>query len=447
MTEQPHRPGAPRVEAGAGDYVRDALAVLFLLLPLGMAWDLEHRAIGYDVIVPVTLLSILSLALPYLTTASVLPAALTAGRLRTIRLVANVPYLIVVLGTLVRAYADDTAVAGVSNGADVGDGIGVGMGVVFGLAGVMLAAQGRVAERRTGLGGGHLWRLVIVILAALGVVLALASAAIFASEFTSEPSWSEFVILGLGVVVFAGAPLIAVTGVARGDGAWRDATVVIGVVGLVAALWAQGAEETMGSAWSLRLAGPQILLWPALGAAAAAPGLAALVARPAGAARWVSLAARLFQMVTLVAVVAMLIAGFRLIDNPDDRGAHIAGIVFALVVIVAATFGRASLVKDARTGRPVALGMAGVLVLVMVIQTTVMAAARTLAITVDMATILSLWLVFAIAIVLVLVVPESVQEELDQRSTSGGSEPGPSSSVSAEGGSVRDPGPEATSSQ
>lgn len=45
-----------------------------------MAWDLERRAISHDFIVPVTLLSVLSLALPYLNAASVLPKVLTAPR-------------------------------------------------------------------------------------------------------------------------------------------------------------------------------------------------------------------------------------------------------------------------------------------------------------------------------------------------------------------------------
>lgn len=410
MTDQPQRSRTPRAEAGVGDYARDVLAVLFLLLPLGMAWDLERRAISHDFIVPVTLLSILSLALPYLSVVSVLPRGLTAPRLRRLRLVANLPYLIVVLATLVRAYADDTTATGAS------DGIGVGMGVVFGLAGVVLAAQGRRPEQRAGLADGALWRAVAVVLVCLGVALAVVSAVVFAAEFTGEPTWSEFVVLGLGVAFFAGVPLIAVRGLARGDGAWRDVTVVIGVVGLVVAVWARGSEETMGSAWSLRLAGPQILLWPALGAAAAAPGVVGLVARFPGAVRWVNLSGRLFQLIALVAVLAMLISGFRLIDNVDDRGEHIAGIVFSLVVIVAATFGRAALVKDARTGRPVALGAASILVLVMIVQTTVIGMARSIAITIDVATILSLWLVFAVAIVLALTAPGSVRDQLEPRS-------------------------------
>jgi hypothetical protein len=406
VTEQPLRPAGAAGRAVAGDYVRDVLAVLFLLIPLGMAWDLEIRAIGHDVIVPVTMLSILSLALPYLSTASVLPKGLTATRLRMVRLLVNVPYLVVVLWTLVRAYTEDGSATGVSAGT------GVGMGVVYGLVGVMLAAQGRVAELRGGLNDGRLWITVTVVLAGLGVALAAVSAVLFTVEFTTEPSWSEFVVLGLGFVFFAGVPLIAVSGFARGDGAWRDVTVALGVAGLVAALWAQSAEETMGSAWSLRLAGPQILLWPALGAAAAAPGVVRHIVRSPGAGRWFDLSARLFQMVAAVAVIAMLLSGFRIIDNIEDRAEHIAGIVFALIVIVTATFGRAALVKDARTGWPRALGAAGILVLVMIVQTTVTGTARMLSITVDMATILSLWFVFAGAIVVALTAPASVRSQL-----------------------------------
>lgn len=168
----------------------------------------------------------------------------------------------------------------------------------------------------------------------------------------------------------------------------------------------------MGSAWALRTAGPQILLWPALGAAAAAPGVVRHIVRSPGAGRWIDLSARLFQSVTVVGVLSMLLSGFRIIDNVEDRAEHIAGIVFALIVIVAATFGRSALVKDARTGRPKALGVAGILILVMIVQTTVTATARMLSITVDMATILSLWLVFAGAVVVALTAPASVRAQL-----------------------------------
>lgn len=195
----------------------------------------------------------------------------------------------------------------------------------------------------------------------------------------------------------------------------------------------------MGSAWSLRLAGPQILLWPALGAAAAAPGVVGLVARSPGAARWVNLSCRLFQMVAVVAVLAMLISGFRLIDNADDRGEHIAGIVFSLIVIVAATFGRAALVKDARTGRSVALGAASILILVMIVQTTVIGAASPVAVTVDLATILSLWLVFAGAIVIALIAPASVRAELESQAEAPRPTPAPDApAVPAEDESIWD---------
>lgn len=387
-----------------GDYVRDALAVLFLLTALSSAWDSQHQSAGPDYLVPVTLLSILSLALPYLSMASVLPRVLTPGRLQYVRLLANTPYLVVALTSLALGYG------GGSGAAEVGAGRGVGMGVVLGLVGVVLATQGRTSEVRGSASGSMLWPAAAV-LAGLGVVLSVVSAVLYIVEFTGEAGWGEAAVFVLDMIFFAGMPVLAVRGLVRGDSVWREVTIVLGAVGLLATLWAEGAGETMGDVWSLRLAGPQALLWPAIGAAAAAPGIAAVVSSPVAGMRWVNLAGRLFQVVTLVAVVAILIYGFQIVDDADARGTYLSGIVLSLVTLVLATFARNALVKDATARRPSAVGAALGLIAVTLVQMSVLGFSESVVIGIDVATILSVWFVFAAVSVVALMGPSSVTED------------------------------------
>ncbi|NEE03332.1 hypothetical protein G1H10_24500 [Phytoactinopolyspora halotolerans] len=263
----------------AGDYMRDALAVVLLLLPLGMAWDMDHQAVGLSQLIVATLLSILSLALRYLKSASVLPDAMTPGRVQAVRLLMNTPYAIAVVVTLVLGYVGD------ARGGGPGSGGGVGVGMAIGLAGVLLAAQGRAAEQRGEHSDAALWRGITMVIAVVALALGTLSAVITMVEMSDDAAWNEFVVLLLGVVLFTVVPLIAVRGVTRGDSVWRDVVVVLGVAGLLAAVWAQAADDTMGEAWSLRLDGPDVLFWPGLGAAAAAAGISAAAPAPHGAVR------------------------------------------------------------------------------------------------------------------------------------------------------------------
>lgn len=380
-----------------GDYVRDALAVLFLLLPLGMAWDFEHQATGHDLVIPVTLLSIISLALSYLKAASVLPQAMSPASLQLVRVLANLPYVIVVLLTLVRGYV----------GGPAEEGAGVGVGVALGLVGVLLAAQGRALDGREDTGESALSRGVVMVIAGLSVVLAALSTVLALIEFDDDVGWSGVAVVILNALFFAGVPLIAVHGLVKGDAAWRDVTVILGGVGLLAALWAAGADETMGDAWSLRLGGPQFLLWPALGAAAV--GVSASLPPQAGTTRWVNLPGRLFQTVTLVALLAALNVGLRLVENVNSRGQYITGLVLSLIALVMATAGRNALVRDARTGRTTAIVAALTMIVLAILEMAILGISQSTEVTVDLATTMSIWFVFAIVVLVALTMPDEAE--------------------------------------
>lgn len=389
-----------------GDYVRDLLAVLFLLVPLGMAWDLADDATGKVYVILVTLLSVVSLALPYLRAVSVLPPTLAPPQLRLVRLLANAPYIIVVLVTLVLGYL------GEGQGGPVETGDGVGVGLVIGLVGALLAAQARASEQGPGSEDGVLWRLITVSLAGLAVVLGILTAIIVVIDMGENLEWSELAALLVAVVFFVGIPAVAAFGVFRGDAAWRDAAMVVGLVGLLAAFWALGAEETVREAWSLRLQSPRFLFWPAIGAAAAAVGVAAVVHVLPGARRWVMLPVRLFETAAGIATLSVLYFAFRLVEQEEARGALITVLVFSLIALAAAFVGRNALIGNVGAGRPAAMGVAGAFVVIGIVQAAVLGSAESTVIDAMMATVISAWFVFAVVIALALTAPKSVRNEL-----------------------------------
>lgn len=439
VTPAPVRSVNPFAAVPVGDYVRDAVALLLLLVPLGMAWDLEDKATDKVYVILVTLLSIISLALPYLKATSVLPPNLTPAQLRVVRLAANAPYLIVVLVTLVLGYLGE-----LSDGRfDYGDGVGVGL--VLGLAGALLAAQGRASEQDAA-GDGNLWRSIVLTLAGLGVVTGVVSGIIVLIDMGDVLDWSQLVVLLLTIVFFIGVPLVPVLGMARGDAAWRDVAVALGVVGIMVSFWAMGAEETIGEAWSLRLPlplsgagdvgalnGPQYLFWPAIGAAGAAAGIAARARQAAGAQRWVMVTRRVLETAGLLAVLAVVILAIRLVDNEDARGPIITVLVVTLIALAATLVGRNALVSDARAGRSVAMGVAGVFVVIGIVIASLLGTADTTQVDASAATFISALFIFAVVIVLALTAPPSVRAELGQFTLAQGAGAGDAVSQSQSG--------------
>ncbi len=178
------------------------------------------------------------------------------------------------------------------------------------------------------------------------------------------------------------------------------------------AFWALGAEETIGDAWLLRIEGPEFLFWPAIGVAAAAPGVLALMRPDAGARRWVNLTLRLLETGAIIAVLAIAIYGFTLVENEDGRGAYITVLVFSLFALAAFLVGRQALTSDARAGRPVVVGVAGALVVIGIVKAAVLGSSDSADVAVGTATVISAYFVFAVVIVLALTAPKSVRDEL-----------------------------------
>lgn len=382
------------------DYVRDVVALVLLLVSFGMPWDLADTATGKVYVILVTLLSIVSLSLPYLKRGGVLPVAWGSAELRLARLAANAPYVVVVLITLVLGYV----------GENNGDGIGVG--IAFGLAGALLAAQGRQAEQTPADGGdGALWRWVSMGIGGLFALLTLVSLIVFLTDGAENLDWEQItyaVVAMLAMLALAALPL---WGALRGDAAWRDLLIALGAVALFVNVWQLNADETMPDAWSLSHAGPWLVLVPALAAAVSAPALNTRFQARAAAAHWVAVAARMFLLTMLAAVVGVVLYVLSLIAVETGRGVGIVVLVLLLIAALAALVGRNALVRSPNQGRAVAVVAAGVLILLGVVVAAVLGGSDDQIVAVPDAVILSLLWWFGVAVIVVLTAPGSVRGE------------------------------------
>lgn len=381
------------------DYARDAIALILLLVSFGMPWDLTDSSTGKVYVILAALLSVASLTLPYLKRGGILPATWGTAQLRLARLGANAPYVVVVLVTLVLAYIGDAP----------GDGVGVGM--AFGLAGALLAAQGRRTEQDPEPGDGAIWRAVTVGVAALFALLVLLSLALFLVDFPSDLGWAPITLQILIGVFFLAVVALPVAGFARGQSGWREVLVLLAAVGLFVGLWQLAAEGTLADAWSLRTGTPGVLLYPAIGAAASAAGIAVRARETIGALRWVTLSVRLFQLVVLVAAFGAAIYLVQLIEIDDGRGSAITVLVLHLLVVVAALVGRNALVSNPAQGRAVAIGAGLVFAVLGIVIVSVLGASDLAIVGLYDATMASIMWWFAIAILLALTTPKAVRDE------------------------------------
>src|SRR5690606_24825726 len=175
------------------DYVRDGVAALLLLVSLALPWDVAHRASDKIEVVLLTILSLLTLALPYLARTGVLPTTWTVHTTRRVRLLANAPYVL-----LVGVYL----VVDVVGGGDLGDGWGgVGSAAALGLAGALLAAQPRESElgpRDQDRAVTDRWLLALLVVAAV-LVLGLAGLPTYGTWRRSGAA--RLTLVGLGVII------------------------------------------------------------------------------------------------------------------------------------------------------------------------------------------------------------------------------------------------------
>ncbi|TGJ97340.1 hypothetical protein DLJ96_04990, partial [Actinotalea fermentans ATCC 43279 = JCM 9966 = DSM 3133] len=339
----------PFVGIPVSDYVRDGVAALLLFVSLTMPWDAGHKASDKLEVILVTVVSLLSLALPYLARTGALPTTWTVHTTRLARLVANAPYVLLAAVYVVL----DLVNRSVDNGWG-----GVGTALSLGLAGALLAAQPRQAElgpvEQDG-AASRLWSSILTVIAGVAVVGALIAFLLTFSLGVSALLTLRFLVAGAVTVALVGWP---VWGIVRRDEAWRLVLVGLGVALVV--LFVLNTSNVLVSFDSFALGQFGLLLVPAAAAVASSPALARTTASPSSpVSTWVAVAVHTLDLVVVVAVGTALSGVLTLADG--GRGSVlILSIVFGLLSAGAAFVARRSLARDAVSGRTLALGAAGV---------------------------------------------------------------------------------------
>lgn len=353
---------SPFASYGPGDYVRDVIAALVLLLALALPWTSADRGADRVEVVLVTAVSLASLALPYLARFGALPAPWTVQATRRWRVWANAPA--VVVGLLVVVL-------------DLANGSGVGTGVGLGLAGALLAATPRDSELGPSELDGRVhdrWRAA---LAAAGGLVAVGALFSLVQTYVTDRELGPMLRAPIGFALVVGLLLLLVLATWRRDRAARLVLLALGVVLIVLAVFTSGGalpgvESTHGQRFGL-------VLFPALAALAGAPAVRrSPVWESRGASPvpgavdvWVRAAVRAFQVLLLVALCSGAGGLVTLIAGGFDV-APLLRLILSFVIAGIAWFGQRSLRRDTSAGHVPAVGAAcvtGVLGLVVVVAT------------------------------------------------------------------------------
>ena len=349
------------------DYVTDAVSFILLLVSLGMPWTVKDggllNASGVAWVLPATLLSVLSLALPYLARFGAVPATWTVHSTRKARVLANLPLAIAV----VVQYVLDVA--------NIGGYQGVGTAAALALAGAALAASPRSAE----LGPVDLdravsdtWWRVAGVVAALTAIALIAWAALFIVGFFGidrRPEVLGWKYLGLRLteLVVVGAIILfpLVRALMTRSTAWRNVSIALAAV--LAVFFFLSAEspanvpaETLRSFYDnavVALTGAGIVFVPAFGAIMTTPAVRRALAPAHPVTNWLTTANASFTYISVTAGGLIVLAGLALADGLA-WGVGITAIVLLAIALVLGRVADRSLLANVANGRRVAIAVA-----------------------------------------------------------------------------------------
>ncbi|MGF0245011.1 RDD family protein [Rhodococcus erythropolis] len=241
-----------------GDYTRDGTAAVLLFVSFFLPWSatVAITRVGSSALVVLlvlpTLLSLVSLSLPYVARLGMLGPNWNVGQIRVLRLVANGPLIATVVGLVV--YDVIRGMFRFSESSSVFTGNGVGAGAWFGLAGALLAAQPRAAEIRIDPRTAPRWLAVVkpLVFVAWGSSVASALVALIyilvsASRYRyydGPQTFESLIVLFVSSAVPIVVVGVAAVGLARRFASWRLTIAALGIALLAAGLLHSISEGT-----------------------------------------------------------------------------------------------------------------------------------------------------------------------------------------------------------
>lgn len=421
QAQQPGMPGqAPGVRGKspfsaitARDYVMDAIALTLLIISLFLPWrasfsssmDVSTLAASRIDVLLVTILSMLSLGLTYVWRSGAFGPSWNYKKMQDVRLLANAPYVVVVVVYLVLELVSPRA---------------LGSAVAFGLAGALLAATPRQSElgdpqldtardkrwlqALLGLAGiASLTVLIQIVRHLVDFANATSEAGGLGSSYLSPLYPVSSIILGL----LTPALLIVVAlKVAQKSQTWRLVGIGIGAAGLLLGFIAMAESSRVAASFYGASTGFTVVFWMAFGAVAAAPSLGRLVVEKPALQKWqsVSKTALLLALagsaaVALVAVVNLirvLTAGSAMSYYARETPVvWVLSLIFAAVAIAGYFVAGAAMKNGTRQGQQLATAYAGLLFVLFLVL--VIVGANT-----------SAWGLMGLAVVLAFVLPIAI---------------------------------------
>lgn len=373
----PQAPAVPKVNPFKGmpvsDVVRDGVAAFLLLISLALpVTDKGGIGSGFNFVVTiVTIVSVLSLALPYLARGGILPPTWTVHQTRLVRMLANAPYVVVVVLYVVfdifkvgGRWAESTP--------------GVGTAFALGLAGAILAAQPRESEMgpvNLDVAGPRLWRSVTMALAGFAALTSLVTLVFFIVNSGDIVDYVGFVYVlqgVIGILLLAGFMLWPAFGVlAQQLQSWRVFTMCLGAVVAFVMLFGMSSSSSIvqlvsvhagGAGFTLTLAeGVGGIFFPAFAAAVAAPAFGRTLKPSTPQQSWIGVVVHALDFVVLVAGITALQSAlmFGLKGGDKPTGTLVTMILLALVVAGGAVYARLIFAKSPANGKVFVLAEAG----------------------------------------------------------------------------------------
>ncbi|MCC9195348.1 hypothetical protein QNO08_03235 [Arthrobacter sp. zg-Y820] len=356
------------------DYVRDGVAALALIMSLFMVWTYgtggdwvpSKAATRVDVIL-ITLISLLSLGLTYVWRAGVFGPKVGYRKIQDLKLLANLPYALLVLVYVVL----HLVTAGRYEAGSVAT---LGPAVAFGLGGALLAAQprrGEIAPGNVDEPRNRRWIYITLGIAGLAAVVALVQIIRYWVAF-SDTNAAAFAGWGTLTTLMALASpallvFIAVQVHKRSD-RWRTVGVALAIGAGFLSLLALFEDLTLLTlALNALSPGFSLLFWMAFGAAVSAPSIARLTGDSAVAPTdprtalqpFLTVAAGLSAVLALGAVISVIthVAA----DYSDGLVPQVIALFFGLLLTAGAIAAKRLTAKDARLAYIVPSGYAGLL--------------------------------------------------------------------------------------
>ena len=361
---EPVRRPSPFAGVPVSDYVRDGAAVLLLLISLFVPWLVDLRSYGssgdvaatrVDVLL-VTLISILSVGVSYLWRAGVFGPRMGYRRIQDIRVLANLPYVLVALVYLLLSMV---------SGNSFGSGFGyLDNAMAYGLAGAVLAAQPRRAELGRGPGEyarDRRWTIVLVALMGVAVfavfvqiVRLLVTVAGFGGSYAAG-NWTTYALCqSLAGLVSVGLLALVAVKVYRGSDVWRYAGLVLGAGTAFIALLELTGLDLASLGYVATGPGFSLLFWMVAGAVVSAPSIQRQTQHtaPSAADRTAVLKPLFLVTVVLAGLLAVVSAAglvHSLVRDFDGIAVWATSLFFALLIVAAALAAPRLVNRDARS--------------------------------------------------------------------------------------------------